>query len=105
MKHTMACRLHVRVARARCWPPAPAQPRGQYRRRRRSAPVVSGDAPAVDPDYIYDQLATMTARFQHREAGYDTGLPPLQNGHDEYADYWVAEMTRLLGGFRSQRPA
>jgi len=64
-----------------------------------SAPVVSGDAPVVDPDYIYDQLATMTARFQHREAGYDTGLPPLQNGHDEYADYWVAEMTRLLAGF------
>src|SRR5262245_58255630 len=64
-----------------------------------SAPVVAGDAPMVDPDYIYDQLATMTSRFQHREAGYDTGLPPEQNGHDEYADYWVAEMTRLLAGF------
>ena len=64
-----------------------------------SAPVVSGDAPAIDPDYIYDQLATMTSRFQHREAGYDTGLPPEQNGHDEYADYWIAEMTRLLAGF------
>ena len=64
-----------------------------------SAPVVSGDAPAIDPDYIYDQLATMTSRGQHREAGYGTGLPPEQNGHDEYADYWVAEMTRLLAGF------
>jgi hypothetical protein len=64
-----------------------------------SAPVITGDAPAVDPDYIYDQLATMTSRFQHREAGYDTGLPPEQNGHDEYADYWVTEMTRLLSGF------
>ena len=64
-----------------------------------SAPVVSGDAPAIDPDYIYDQLATMTSRFPHREAGYDTGLPPEQNGHDEYADYWIAEMTRLLAGF------
>jgi hypothetical protein len=64
-----------------------------------SAPVVSGDAPAIDPDYIYDQLATMTSRFQHREAGYDTGLSPEQNGHDEYADYWIAEMSRLLAGF------
>src|SRR5690348_4877277 len=64
-----------------------------------SAPVVSGDAPAIDPDYIYDQLATMTSRFPHREAGYDTGLPAEQNGHDEYADYWIAEMSRLLAGF------
>jgi hypothetical protein len=64
-----------------------------------SAMAITGDAPAVDPDYIYDQLATMTSRFQHREAGYDTGLPPVQNGHDEYGDYWVAEMTRLLAGF------
>jgi hypothetical protein len=64
-----------------------------------SAPIITSDAPAVDPDYVYDQLATMTTRFQHREAGYDTGLPPEQNGHDEYADYWVAEMTRTLAGF------
>jgi hypothetical protein len=64
-----------------------------------SAPVITSDTPAIDPDYIYNQLATMTARFQHREAGYDTGLPPEQNGHDEYADYWVTEMTRLLSGF------
>jgi hypothetical protein len=64
-----------------------------------SAPVITSDAPVIDPDYIYDQLATMTARFQHREAGYDTGLPPEQNGHDEYADYWIAEMSRLLAGF------
>jgi Peptidase family M28/PKD domain len=64
-----------------------------------SAPTtLTATAPAVDPDYIYDQLATMTSRFQHREAGYDTGLPPEQNGHDEYADYWIAEM-RLLAGF------
>jgi Peptidase family M28/PKD domain len=64
-----------------------------------SAPAVTSDAPAIDPEYIYDQLATMTSRFQRREAGYDTGLPPEQNGHDEYADYWIAEMTRLLAGF------
>jgi hypothetical protein len=64
-----------------------------------SAPVVSGDAPAIDPNYIYDQLAMMTSRFQHREAGYDTGLPPERNGHDEYAEYWTAEMSRLLAGF------
>jgi Peptidase family M28/PKD domain len=64
-----------------------------------SAPMVTSDAPAIDPDYIYDQLATMTSRFQHREAGYDTGLPPEQNGHDEYAGYWIAEMTRVLAGF------
>lgn len=43
----------------------------------------------------------MTSRFLHREAGYDTGLPPEQNGHDEYADYWIAEMTRVLAGFGS----
>jgi hypothetical protein len=64
-----------------------------------TAPVISGDAPTVDPDYIYDQLATMATRYQRREAGYDTGLPAAQNGHDEYADYWVAEMTRLLAEF------
>jgi hypothetical protein len=64
-----------------------------------TSPALTGDAPAIDPDYIYDQLARMTSRFQHREAGYDTGLPPEQNGHDEYADYWLTEMTGLLAGF------
>jgi hypothetical protein len=31
-----------------------------------SAPAVTSDAPAIDPEYIYDQLATMTLRFQRR---------------------------------------
>jgi chitodextrinase len=59
-------------------------------------------APTVDPDYIYDQLDVMAMRFLHREAGYDTSLPPDQNGHDEFAAYWAQEMQRDLSGFRSQ---
>jgi hypothetical protein len=55
--------------------------------------------PAVDPDYIYDQLFTMATRFLHREAGFDTNLPPDVNGHDEFAAYWAQEMQRDLQGF------
>ncbi|HEX9067680.1 MAG TPA: M28 family peptidase [Ktedonobacterales bacterium] len=56
-------------------------------------------APLVDPTYIYDQLASMSGRFLHREAGFDTGLPPSQNGHDEFAAYWAQELTHSLDGF------
>lgn len=65
-----------------------------------AAPLrASSDLPAVDPAYVYGQLAYMATHFQRREAGYDTNLPVTQNGHDEFADYWQAEMLRDLDGF------
>lgn len=60
------------------------------------------DFPAVDPNYIYDQLFYMVTHFQHREAGYDTNLPVSVNGHDEFADYWAKEMVNDLQGFGPQ---
>ena len=60
---------------------------------------VATDFATVDPAYIYNQLAYMTTRFQHREAGYDTTLPPLVNGHDEFAAYWSKEMSANLAGY------
>ncbi len=60
------------------------------------------DFPAVEPDYIYDQLAYMATHFQHREAGYDNKLPVNVNGHDEFAAYWAQEMVRDLQGFGPQ---
>ncbi len=60
------------------------------------------DFPAVDPNYIYDQLFYMATRFQHREAGYDKNLPPNINGHDEFAAYWSQEMAKNLVGFGPQ---
>ena len=60
------------------------------------------DFPTVDPNYIYDQLYYMATSFQHREAGYDTNLPPNLNGHDEFANYWSQEMSRDLVGFGPQ---
>src|SRR5436305_1419640 len=38
----------------------------------------------VDPNYIYNQLFYMATHFLHREAGFDTNLPPKVNGHDEF---------------------
>lgn len=58
--------------------------------------------PSVDPEYIYDQLFYMATHFIHREAGFDTGLPPTVNGHDEFADYWSQEIVRDLIGFGPQ---
>jgi hypothetical protein len=52
--------------------------------------------PGIDAAYIYQQLAYMTTHFQRREAGYDTNLPPVANGHDEFASYWVDQMLSLL---------
>ena len=57
------------------------------------------DLPAVDPGYIYDQLAYMVTHFQRREAGYDNNLPVTVNGHDEFAAYWTQEMLSDLAGF------
>jgi hypothetical protein len=59
----------------------------------------SGPRPAVDADYLYEQFSTLATRFVHREAGFDTELPPDQNGHDEFAAYWTQEMLRNLDGF------
>jgi hypothetical protein len=58
--------------------------------------------PAIDANYLYDQFATLATQFVHREAGFDTGLPPNQNGHDEFAAYWMQEMLRNLDGFGAQ---
>ena len=60
------------------------------------------DFPAVDPSYIYNQLFYMVTHFQHREAGYDTNLPPNINGHDEFAAYWSQEIVNDLQGFGPQ---
>ncbi|HEY7984576.1 MAG TPA: M28 family peptidase [Ktedonobacterales bacterium] len=63
------------------------------------SPPPLADFPTVDPAYIYDQLAHMATSFPHREAGYDNGLPPTQNGHDEFAAYWAQEIQSDLAGF------
>jgi len=58
--------------------------------------------PAVDADYLYDQFAALSTHFSHREAGFDTDLPPDQNGHHEFAAYWTQEMLQNLDGFGAQ---
>lgn len=58
--------------------------------------------PVVDPNYIYQELYTLVTHNLHREAGYDTNLPPTVNGHDEFAAAWSAEMMRDLAGFDPQ---
>ncbi|HLI09471.1 MAG TPA: M28 family peptidase [Ktedonobacteraceae bacterium] len=65
-------------------------------------PRLQADFPTVDPDYIYNQLFYMVTHYLHREAGYDTNLPPNVNGHDEFAAYWAQEMVRDLQGFDPQ---
>ena len=55
--------------------------------------------PAIDPDYLYTQLATMASTYQAREAGYDTEQSSPTTGHDGFASYWQAEMLRSLSGF------
>src|SRR2546421_5254578 len=62
----------------------------------------AADFPAVDPNYIYDQLFYMVTHFQRREAGYDNNLPVYVNGHDEFTAYWAQEMQRNLTGFGAQ---
>jgi len=58
--------------------------------------------PGIDASYIYQQLAYMATHFQRREAGYDTNLPPIANGHEEFASYWVAQMLSLLRPYGAQ---
>lgn len=67
-----------------------------------SEQVNIADFAAVDPNYIYDQLFYMATHFLHREAGFDTNLPPDSNGHDEFAAYWTQEMRNNLQGFGAQ---
>src|SRR5579872_1584115 len=83
------------VAPARAQAAAPAFPAI----RAHANHLAPSDLPAVDPEYIYNQLFYMATHFQHREAGYDTNLPPLTNGHDEFAAYWAGEMQADLAGF------
>lgn len=59
----------------------------------------AGTVPGIDPSYIYQQLDYMVTHFQRREAGYDTGLPPVANGHDEFASYWVRQLLGLLSDY------
>jgi hypothetical protein len=68
------------------------------------APSVPRSAgfPVVDPNYIYQELYTLVTHDLHREAGYDTNLPPTVNGHDEFAAAWSEEMVRDLAGFGPQ---
>src|SRR5258708_11027777 len=51
--------------------------------------------PAIDPNFIYDQLAYMATHFQHREAGYRADA----SGHAGFARYWTTEMLHLLSQF------
>jgi hypothetical protein len=64
-----------------------------------SADAVSASAvppvPAIDPQFIYHQLAYMVTHFKHREAGYLSGA----TGHVGFARYWTSEMLNLLGPF------
>src|SRR5579883_688932 len=62
-----------------------------------SVPVTPSqlDFPAVDPTYIYLQLAYMAATYQHRQAGYTANA----SGHDGFANYWAQAMQRNLAGF------
>ncbi|HLG75638.1 MAG TPA: M28 family peptidase [Ktedonobacteraceae bacterium] len=55
--------------------------------------------PGIDANYIYQQLDYMATHFLRREAGYDTNLPSVANGHDEFANYWVDQMLSLLGTY------
>jgi PKD repeat protein len=79
--------------------PASANATSFKSQHRQQAPT---DFPAVDPNYIYDQLFYMVTHFQRREAGYDKNLPVNINGHDEFAAYWAQEMLHDLAGFGVQ---
>src|SRR5260221_1464656 len=76
---------------------------GSPRPARSTTPsATSSDFASVDTDYVYDKLAFLATHYLHREAGFDNNLPTSANGHDEFAAYWAAEMTRDLAGFAPQ---
>jgi hypothetical protein len=56
--------------------------------------------PAVNANYVYDQLYYMSMTFQQRESGFDNSSE--HNGHKAFAQYWVQEMQRNLQGFHPQ---
>ncbi len=66
------------------------------------AALIDGDLPAIDPNYVYDQLFFMATHFQHREAGYDSNPAITSNGHEAFATYWSQELSRDLQGFAPQ---
>jgi hypothetical protein len=65
-----------------------------------SVPAPSYDFPAVNANYIYDQLYYMSMTFQQRESGFD--LSPEHNGHKAFAHYWAQAMQQNLRGFHPQ---
>lgn len=65
-------------------------------------PVAPSHFAVVDPNYIYQQLLYMATHFLHREAGFDTNLPPNVNGHDEFAAYWTRTMLGTMHSFGAQ---
>ena len=56
--------------------------------------------PAVDANYVYDQLYYLSTAFQQRESGFD--LSPEHNGHKAFAQYWAQAMQQNLQGFAPQ---
>lgn len=56
--------------------------------------------PAVDANYVYDQLYYMSTNFQQRESGFD--LSTEHNGHKAFAQYWAQAMQQNLQGFAPQ---
>lgn len=91
------CGVLLALAFGACASPAPSTPAATATAM--LTPPPRADMPTVNPDYIYTQLDYMATHFLRREAGYDTGLPPTQNGHDEFAAYWSQEMSNALQGF------
>lgn len=55
------------------------------------------DFPAINANYVYDQLYYMSLAFQQRESGFD--ISSEQNGHKAFAQYWAQEMQNNLRGF------
>jgi Peptidase family M28/PKD domain len=55
------------------------------------------DFPAVDANYVYDQLYYMSTKFLQRESGFD--LSAEHNGHHAFAQYWAQQMQTNLQGF------
>lgn len=53
--------------------------------------------PAVDANYVYDQLYYMSTAFQQRESGFDRAAE--HNGHLAFAHYWAQAMQANLSGF------
>ncbi len=68
-----------------------------YGVRMAQASSTVGDA-ALQGKYVLNRMSWYAAHYYARVAGRDTGLPPKQNGHDEFARTWVREMLTNLHG-------